>query len=309
MALRVLAILNAHARRVGEARSAVSEAMTASGYDATIVESESCEHLGALVAEHAASVDVIAVCGGDGTLVSSVGPLLKADKPLAIFPLGTINELARSLSIPLDLGEACKLIASGDHRKIDIGCVNDQYFLNEASLGLSARVAKLQHDETLKKRFGMLAVPITTLRALPWLQPFHVNVRTANGEQKRMRTVQVTVANNAHFGALVQDSERHIDDGDIALYSISLRNWWQAARIVASVFSRHFPNAPGVRRLRSTSFDVETRKPRHIYADGEYVTKTPARFSVLPRALTVIVPPAAQAMFLQPADVDETAHA
>ncbi len=298
MALRVLAVLNAHARRAGEAHAAVATALQACGYDSTIVASESRAHLEQLVAEHAPANDVIAVCGGDGTLVSSVGALLAAKRPLAILPLGTINELARSLSIPLDLADACALIGTGKPRAIDVGCVNDCYYLNEASFGLSGRIAHLQEDENLKRRFGMFAVPITTIRALPWLRPFHVEIETGDGRQTRVRTVQVTVANNAHFGALVTDPERHIDDGDLAMYVISFRNWINAARIVFSVFARRFPKVPGVRRIRSTAFTVRTRKPKRIYADGEYVTTTPARFRVLPRALEVIVPAAARDAFV-----------
>jgi diacylglycerol kinase family enzyme len=76
------------------------------------------------------------------------------------------------------------------------------------------------------------------------------------------------------------------------------------------VLSHAFPNVPGVKRVIARSFEVRTRHRKRIYADGEFVTCTPAWFSVLPHALPVVVPRAAGSAFVAPepaGDVGATA--
>ena len=75
-------------------------------------------------------VDVAVVGGGDGTLVSAIPGLIESKLPLGILPLGTFNELARTLRIPPRVEDACILLESGATQAIDVGVVNGKHYFN-----------------------------------------------------------------------------------------------------------------------------------------------------------------------------------
>ncbi len=88
--------------------------------------------------------DCIVAAGGDGTFVSAIGEAIAAGLPLGLIPLGTFNDLGHTLGIPFDVREACATIALGHTRAIDVGLVNGRYFVNEASIGVTSRIARKQ---------------------------------------------------------------------------------------------------------------------------------------------------------------------
>jgi diacylglycerol kinase family enzyme len=85
---------------------------------------------------------MVIVGGGDGTLSSNIDYFKDRDTVFAILPLGTANSFARSLHMPLDLDGAVEVIAHGEPSRIDLGCINGDYFGNSAAIGLSPLIAK-----------------------------------------------------------------------------------------------------------------------------------------------------------------------
>lgn len=84
--------------------------------------------------EHARGVVVAA--GGDGTLNAVAKKLMHTNIPMGIMPLGTFNYVARALDIPIDVALAAEVIAVGQPREVHVATINDQIYLNNASLGL-----------------------------------------------------------------------------------------------------------------------------------------------------------------------------
>ncbi|HZT12646.1 MAG TPA: diacylglycerol kinase family protein, partial [Candidatus Baltobacteraceae bacterium] len=123
----------------------------------------------------AASIDAIIAAGGDGTIVRTMPLVVQRQVPLAIVPLGTFNDLARTLGVPMGVEDACRSIAAGNTRTIDVGRVNGRYFVNEASVGVSTRIARRQTSQ-VKQRFGVLAVIATTFQSLRAMRPFWVEL-------------------------------------------------------------------------------------------------------------------------------------
>lgn len=288
MGLRVLLAVNGRARRGRDAQARAAAALRANGHEVVVTETRRSADLKRAIAR-THGIDVAAVGGGDGTLISAIGGLRSAGIPLLILPLGTINELARTLSIPPDIEAACALLETGRTHAIDVGCVNGVWFFNEASIGLSTHVAREQTGE-VKSRWGMLAIPIATLRAWRSLRPYHLDVECGDGTRFAFRTVQLTVANSYRFGGVVENPDATIDDGTLDLYSIAFRHWWDPFEILAAVVAKRFPQAKGVQTLRGTRFVVRGRHPHHVFADGEPATRTPAEFIVVPKAISVYVP-------------------
>jgi len=235
----------------------------------------------------AGSVAAVIAAGGDGTVISSVPLALARGVPLGIVPLGTFNDLARTLSIPLDARAACSVIQRRRTRTIDVGRVNGVYFVNEASIGLSTRIARRQTPE-VKRHFGALGVLATALQSLAQTRPFRVELQY-DGARETFRTVQLTVANNARFGGVFVREGAAIDDGWLDLYSVEVGNWLQALRVVRKIITRDPSSGEGLRTRRSTRFTVHTRHAHHIAADGEPAGMTPASFEIVPRAIEIFV--------------------
>lgn len=289
--LRVLLAVNVRARRGRDARDRALAAFRRAGHDVIVADTRKAADLEGVIVAQRARIDVAAIGGGDGTLISAIGGLRRAGVPLLILPLGTINELARTLAVPTDIEAACALLERGVQQAIDVGCVNGFWFFNEASIGLSTHVAREQTGE-VKSRWGMLAIPLATVRAWRSLRPYHLDVELENGEHMAFRTMQLTVANSYRFGGVVENTQARIDDGTLDLYSIELRRWWDPLEILGAVALKRFPDAKGVRTIRGRRFVVRGRHRHHVFADGESATRTPAEFTVVPRAITVFVPKA-----------------
>src|SRR5690606_7933375 len=119
---------------------------------------------------------------------------------------------------------------------------------------------------------------------------FHAEIEH-DGRRLRVRSLQIAVGNGRHYGGGMTIAEdASLEDARFHLYSIRALNWWNLARIGPSLRSGEFdPGAP-VDIASGTHITISTRKPMPITADGESVAMTPARFTMLPRAVKIIVP-------------------
>jgi YegS/Rv2252/BmrU family lipid kinase len=235
-----------------------------------------------------AQVDCVAVGGGDGTLISALRGILACGLPLGVIPLGTFNDLARTLEVPADPIEAVGVIAAGKKRWIDVGRVGDSYFVNEASIGISTRIARRQTPE-VKKKYGFLGIAGTTLTALRYSRPFTVTVRY-DGHEETFRTLQLTIANSHHFGGLLTNKNAAVDDGMLDLYSLEIDSWMQVLPLIGPIVRREIAESKYVRNRKAAAFEIVTTRPRDVFADGEPATLTPAKFEVLPHAVEIFVP-------------------
>src|ERR671926_181555 len=91
---------------------------------------------GDLLRERGRAFDLVMLGGGDGTMNAAASALVEIGRPLAVLPLGTGNDLARTLGIPLDPLAAAEVAAAGRTRRIDLGLVNGRPFFNVACVGL-----------------------------------------------------------------------------------------------------------------------------------------------------------------------------
>ncbi len=286
---RALLIANGRARRGGEGIDTARGVLQRAGFTLIDAACDSPEDLSPLIVERAAEADCVIVGGGDGTLNAAARALMTTGMPLGILPMGTANDLARTLGIPPDIRAAAEVIAGRALRRIDIGEVNGHPFFNVASIGLSAELARALTPEK-KRRFGRLAYALTALEVLVLARPFRALLVTRNGAQ-RIRTYQVAVGNGRYYGggmAVAADAE--IDDSALDLYSLEVAGVWKLALMLRSFRSGLHGLWREVRTERCTSFDIRTRKPRPVNTDGELVTFTPARFTVLPKAIRVFAP-------------------
>jgi YegS/Rv2252/BmrU family lipid kinase len=284
--MRVLLFVNPRSRRGRRLAAAVRMQLTSNGIEPVAESAES------------GGIDAIVVAGGDGTVARYISRAIELDVPIGIVPLGTFNDLARTLAIPLDLTQACALIASGKTRRIDVARVNGIYYATEASVGISSRIARLQKSAD-KQRFGFAAIALSVLRAVRFARPFRADI-AYDGERASVKTIQLTVANSQSFGGFITVDDAAIDDGRLDLYAVDVVGLWAAIRILIALVTHQGRSVDGVRTFRSTAFFVETRRRHRITADGEPAGTTPASFEILPAAVRVFA--TEQNRFVSPAE-------
>lgn len=290
MGPRALLLVNPHARQGKNSLSEAIDYLKKLGFDLLEESTENAEQIPEVIQRHQHEVDLAIVGGGDGTLNAAVDALVTSQLPLGILPLGTANDLARTLGIPNSLTEACDIIAHGEVRRIDLGCVNGKHFFNVASLGLSVKITQLLTKEA-KRRWGVFAYAATALQVIWKSRPFSAEIRL-NGKSIKVKTVQIAVGNGRYYGGgMTVAEDASIEDQRLDLYSLEIKHWWQIILLLPAMRQGRQTNSRNVRTLNGQEFEVYTRKPRPINTDGEITTYTPAHFRVIPQALAVLMPP------------------
>lgn len=245
----------------------------------------------------ARDVGLVVVGGGDGTLSSAVDHLAGRGVTLGILPLGTANDLARTLQIPTDVDGACETIAHGKVVDIDVGRMGQDperlYFLNVASVGLSVGVARMLTSR-LKRRLGPLAYPVATLRAFRRHRPFTTHLEFPDGDHDPIRfddTLQVAVGNGRHYGGgQTMSPTSGIDDQSLDVYAIQVGDWRHRAWVARRLRNGSFVDHADVLHLTTRRVLLRTEPEQQVNLDGEVVASTPQLFEVDRNALDVMVP-------------------
>lgn len=289
---RALLLVNPKARRGMEAIDGVVERLRR-GLTVTVEPFDAFPEIARDVVRLRDSTDLVILCGGDGTIASGALAVAECGLPLGIIPLGTANDLARTLGIPMDPVAAADVILVGATRRIDLGTANGHAFFNVASIGLSANLAH-GLDPTLKKRFGRLGYALAAARVLARARPFTATIREKD-HVTRVKTFQIAVGNGRHYGGgNIVEKNAQIDDGHLDLYSLEFGTVWKLAAMLRSFRAGTHGAWKEVRTARSVAFDIETKRPMPVNTDGEIVTSTPVKFLVHEKAICVFAPPSGE---------------
>ncbi|WP_045729430.1 lipid kinase [Pseudarthrobacter chlorophenolicus] len=237
--------------------------------------------------------DLVVVGGGDGTVSFAAGRLAGTGTVLGVLPLGTANDLARTLEIPGTLPAACAALADGKVVDIDLGRVNGQPFLNVASVGLSVGVTETLSPR-LKRRLGPLAYVVAAVRAYARHQPFQARLEFPDGDHQAIELenlLQVAVGNGKHYGGgNAVSPTAGIDDHTLDIYAIPGAPLREHVRIARLLKDGSFVERSDVHHLTTQRVRLVTDPPMPVNLDGEIATVTPADFTVERNAVHVVVP-------------------
>jgi YegS/Rv2252/BmrU family lipid kinase len=286
---RALVIVNRKSRQGSANLQAVLRALEACGIEPVEERAAHAGHLAELIRRHRDQVDRVIIGGGDGTMNCAASALLENDLPLGILPMGTANDLARTLKIPADPVKACEVICAGRSRRIDLGRVNGKYFFNAASIGLGAQVTRNLSSE-VKSRWGALGYARTVYDAIKTARSFSAEIN-CDGRVEHVRSMQIAVGNGRYYGGGMSIShDAAIHDERLDLYSLKPMSLWQLLKLAPALRRGHHRDLDSVLVLQGREIEVRTRRSKSVTTDGELSTRTPARFEVVPRALSVYVP-------------------
>ena len=287
---RILLILNSSSGSADNTVARASRLIEESGYSVELQQPDEPARISDIIRETGPSVDRIVLGGGDGTFSHSAPALIDADRPVGLLPLGTANDLARTLGVPRDLDAAVRIATGQRSRRIDLGTINGRPFFNVASIGFSARVAQ-HHAGERKKRLKMFSYPLSWLDAQRNLKPFTVTLLQGR-RKRRFRSTMVAVGNGVHFGGgLMIADDAAIDDGWLDVLYVRPLSALGMAKLLPFLKFGAIKRRQDVRTLRASELTLEAEPDQDFNVDGELVESTPATFGVLRKALEVFVPP------------------
>lgn len=232
---------------------------------------------------------VFIVAGGDGTLFQAVQSSVCRDSAVGIMPLGTANDLARSLGIPLDLHQAAEVIARGQIRRIDLGVAGDRVFIQGAGAGFHAEAFRGYGEH---RRHHPVYALLAFLRTLIRWKPTRARL-TIDGEICCQEITQVTVANTPIYGPKILVAPgAHVDDGLLDVVVLGRLSRWEILKATLSTLKGSPLQVENLERVAAKSVDIESLGATQIavHSDGEPIGSTPVHIEVMPSCLKVIVP-------------------
>lgn len=145
------------------------------------------------------SYDLIAVYGGDGSVLHAAKALHNSNKPLIMLPGGTANVLAKHYGMPSDLDDIFAMIKSGSYviERSDVASLNDEPFMLDMHTGFWTK-AILDTPRNLKKHFGEIAYGIEALRHQPKARKFAFTYALNSKPEQSVEAFTILIANQGH---------------------------------------------------------------------------------------------------------------
>ncbi len=233
-------------------------------------------------------IPLVIVGGGDGTIRAVLPAVARQKVVLGILPLGTANNFARSVGVPMDLVGAVDAIASGRSTAVDLGVINGEFFANNLSIGYSREIVSAT-PHGVKRWLGALGYVFYEAGYILRQRLFCCTV-TIGRDSTRFLTRHIMAVNGTHYGTRPIAPDARLDDGLLDLFALASLSRYQGIRFwVRFILGRHLHD-PELRRFRAARATIMADPPRPVMIDGERGPTTPVEVSVAPGALLVMAP-------------------
>lgn len=213
--------------------------------------------------------------GGDGTINTVVQPLVGTEAQLGVLPVGTWNHFARDLGIPMNWREALEVAVGGETRQIDVGRVNDHFFMNNMSLGMYPEMVR--HRERLRRFGKWRAYAKATSAALKKFPTVALTIDSAHHLQTVKTQVFMISVNPYDLGRRgVLAPRKTLDGGTLAVYWLPEMPKARFTIALARYIRGKVRDEGGIRWLQTAHLKVQTAtSPVRVGMDGEIKKLTP----------------------------------
>lgn len=233
--------------------------------------------------------DVVIAAGGDGTINEVIQELAGSETALGVLPLGTVNVWAREMDIPLESVGARQVLINGKTRRVDLGRVNERYFLLMVGIGFDGEVTHAVEKKPLK-RLGVLGYLLAGIRMRFRFDGFRAYLKLDEREVST-RALQIVIGNTQLYGGAIKLTwQAKCDDGLLDVVIVQKGSILRQVKLVMDFLLHRNQGHQRVSYEHCESLEVRTRRPIAMQIDGDPVGRTPATLRVVPHALKVIVP-------------------
>jgi diacylglycerol kinase (ATP) len=242
--------------------------------------------------------DLIIAAGGDGTLNEVVNGMAEKSHrpPLGILPLGTTNDFARALNIPRNLEQACDLIVRQYTQDIDVGKVNNRYFINILGGGSMTELT-YEVPSKLKTMIGQLAYYMKGIEKLPRLRPIELFIKSDELELHEEVMLFLISNSNSVAGFEKLSPDASMNDGLFDVLILKRCNLAEFIRVVSLALRGEHLNDPNLFYFQTRHIEVSSPDYVQINLDGEFGGTLPVVVTNLKSHLHIIVDESGQSTY------------
>ncbi|MGI8316468.1 diacylglycerol/lipid kinase family protein [Halobacillus mangrovi] len=234
--------------------------------------------------------DLVVSLGGDGTLHETINGMVdQAHRPLlGIVPLGTVNDFARALQLPLDPKEAVQSLRSDRSKKVDIGKFNERYFVNIVAIG---SIAEATYEVTAeqKSKFGPLAYVMEGFKTLSSKEGYPLRIENEEKAWEGECFLFLAALTNSTAGFEKLSPQAKVNDGLLHCYIIKNVSMIRLASIVTAILKGELKNQEDVEYFTAQHLDIHSENELITNVDGEEGDPLPVSIEVKPSHIDVIV--------------------
>lgn len=286
---QAILVVNAHSRVGADSFEEAVKLLGDAGIE--LIEAHAVKNpkrLGEVVRKAVDGAPMVVIGGGDGTLSSTIDFFKDHETVFALLPLGTANSFARALGIPLDLPGAVDVIAKGMPRRIDLGCIDGDYFGNSAVIGLAPLIAKTVPHK-LKKYLGRAGYALWAAKVSLGFRSFRLKIDYGQA-QSTVWATEVRIANGGYFGGVELVEGAEMDSGEIVVQVVTGKSQGNLMRSWLSNMLKLRHRDQWQAEIRAKEIRLSTEPVMEVTIDGELATKTPITVSVAPDAVVIAAP-------------------
>lgn len=271
---------------------AAEEVLQGAGYQVTVQETAGQGDATAFCVQACTECyDLVVAIGGDGTLHETMNGLAdQQHRPtLGIVPMGTVNDFARALEIPLVPEEAIQSLASTRTRSVDMGRLNDRLFVNVVAAGsLAGSLSSVSSED--KSRLGFLAYLKEGIKELA-SNNAHTLTITHDGEiWEGSSPLFIAALTNSVGGFEKLAPAAAVDDGLLHCFIVKDLHLLNSVTVSISLLLGNLRNHKDVIYFTAKEVSVRSTEPVQTNVDGEQGPVLPIRLSTIPRHIQVVVP-------------------
>lgn len=233
--------------------------------------------------------EIVAV-GGDGTVIEALNGIVGTDTILGIIPAGTGNDFVRSIGIERDFISALNVVIEGKYELIDIGEVNDRFFLNVVSFGIDSDVVKTM--EKIKNVVtGPAAYYVSSIKAISTYKAVKMSI-TIDGEEYIRKAYLVAIGNGKYFGGGMKITpDANVNSGDFEICIINNISRIGLMRLLTKANTGNHISENGVEVFKGKEITIRAIADHlAVNADGNLIGPAPAKISVFKNKLRVLSP-------------------